>query len=100
MLFRSLKAEVSHTCDSLYVPKDAPLVQTLLSVYNEMTGRCEEPQTIGGGTYCRELENVISFGPIFPEEPDLAHQANEYIDLENILLATKIYAQAIYELMK
>lgn len=97
---KGLKAEVSHTCDSLYVPKDAPLVQTLLGVYNEMTGRNAEPETIGGGTYCRELENVISYGPIFPEEPDLAHQANEYIDLDNMLLATKIYAQAIYELMK
>lgn len=75
-------------------------MQTLLGVYNEMTGRNAEPETIGGGTYCRELENVISYGPIFPEEPDLAHQANEYIDLDNMLLATKIYAQAIYELLK
>ena len=97
---KGLKADVSYFCDSLYVPKDAPLVQKLLGVYNEMTGRNAEPETIGGGTYCRELENVISYGPIFPEEPDLAHQANEYIDLENMLLATKIYAQAIYELLK
>ena len=65
-----------------------------------MTGRDEKPFTTGGGTYCREVENVISYGPLFPEEPDLAHQANEYIDLENMLLAAKIYAQAIYELMK
>lgn len=97
---KGLIAEVSHTCDSLYVPKDAPLVQKLLGVYNEVTGRDEKPFTIGGGTYCREVENVISYGPLFPEEPDLAHQANEYIDLGNMLLAAKIYAQAIYELMK
>ena len=97
---KSLITEVSHMCDSLYVPKDAPLVQKLLGVYNEVTGRDEKPFTIGGGTYCREVENVISYGPLFPEEPDLAHQANEYIDLENMLLAAKIYAQAIYELMK
>ncbi len=97
---KGLNAEVSHECGSLYVPKDSELVQTLLGVYNEMTGRNEVPLTIGGGTYCREVENVISYGPIFPEEPDLAHQANEYIDLDNMLLAAKIYAQAIYKLMK
>lgn len=97
---KGLHPEVIYLCDALYVPKDSELVQTLLGVYNEMTGRDEVPMTIGGGTYCREVENVVSYGPIFPGEPDLAHQANEYIDLENMALAAKIYAQALYELMK
>ena len=55
---------------------------------------------IGGGTYCRDVQNFVSFGPLFPDEPDFAHQANEYIDLENMLLSAKIYAQALYKLMK
>lgn len=95
-----LTAEHYMTDPALYVPKDSELVQKLLKVYNDVTGRNEEPLTIGGGTYCRNADNLVSFGPLFPGEPDLAHEANEYIDLENMLLSAKIYAQAIYELMK
>ncbi len=97
---QGLDAEITSESESLYIPKNSELVQTLLGVYNEMTGRNEAPLTIGGGTYCREAENVVSYGPLFPEEPDLAHQANEYIDLDNMVLSAKIYAQALYELMK
>ena len=46
-----------------------------------MTGQREEPIVIGGGTYCRDVENFVSFGPVFPGEPELAHEANEYIDI-------------------
>ena len=37
----------------LYVEKDHPLVQALLSSYNEVTGESAEPIAIGGGTYAR-----------------------------------------------
>ena len=97
---RGLEVKQSHSADALYVPKDSKLVQILLNVYNEMTDSDESPMVIGGGTYCRDVENFVSFGPLFPDEPDFAHQANEYINLENMLLSAKIYAQAIYELLK
>lgn len=95
-----LKAERIMYDPALYVPKDAELVQKLLAVYNESTGRNDEPITIGGGTYCRNAENLVSFGPLFPGEPELAHEPNEYIQLDNMMMAAKIYAQAIYELLK
>ena len=95
-----LKAERIMYDPALYVPKDAELVQKLLGVYNEVTGRNDEPITIGGGTYCRNADNLVSFGPLFPGEPELAHEPNEYIHLDNMMMAAKIYAQAIYELLK
>jgi succinyl-diaminopimelate desuccinylase len=42
----------------------------------------------------------VSFGPLFPGEAELAHEPNEYIHLDNMMMAAKIYAQAIYELLK
>ena len=94
------EAEYWQKRPSLYVPKEAELVQTLLTIYNEMTGQREEPIVIGGGTYCRDVENFVSFGPVFPGEPELAHEANEYIDIESHMKTAKIYAQALYQLVK
>ncbi|ATW28555.1 dipeptidase PepV [Candidatus Formimonas warabiya] len=84
----------------LYVPKDASLVQTLWKVYQEMTNRSEEPVVIGGGTYCRAMENFVAYGPVFPGQRELAHEIDEYITVEDLMLCTKIYAQALYLLLK
>ena len=56
--------------------------------------------TIGGGTYCRDVTNFVSFGPVFPYEKELAHKANEYIGLNEFMMSAKLYAQALYALLK
>ncbi len=74
------------------------LIQTLKKVYEEQTGEKAELIAIGGGTYARSLNSGVAFGPLFPGRPDIAHQKDEYIYIEDLLKATAIYAQAIYEL--
>jgi succinyl-diaminopimelate desuccinylase len=74
------------------------LIQTLKKVYLEQTGEKAELLSIGGGTYARALKSGVAFGPLFPGRPDIAHQKDEYIFIEDLLKATAIYAQAIYEL--
>lgn len=74
------------------------LVKTLKKVYEEQTGEKAELISIGGGTYARSLKSGVAFGPLFPGRPDCAHQKDEYILIEDMLKATAIYAQAIYEL--
>ncbi|WP_315119634.1 dipeptidase PepV [uncultured Clostridium sp.] len=91
--------DISHQ-KPLYFPKDHPLIKTLLRVYSEQTGDHREPIAIGGGTYAKEMPNIVAFGPIFPGKPDLDHQANEYIEIEDLISNTKIYAHSIYELAK
>ena len=81
-------------------PKDARLVQILLDVYEDVTGKREEAITIGGGTYCRDVENFVSFGPVFPGEPELAHEADEFIDLDQLMECARLYAQALYRLLQ
>lgn len=91
--------EIAHV-DPIYVPKDHTLVKTLMKVYNDHTGRNDEPITIAGGTYARELDNCVAFGALFPGQEDVAHQRNEYISIDDLILNAKIYASAIYELAK
>lgn len=84
----------------LYFPPDHPLIRTLSKVYEEQTGKKAELLAIGGGTYAKEMPNIVAFGPIFPGKPDLDHQTNEYIEIDDLILNAKIYANAIYSLAK
>ncbi|MGM7720794.1 dipeptidase PepV [Metabacillus sp. Hm71] len=83
-----------------HVDEKHPLIQTLQHVYEEQTSEKAELIAIGGGTYARSLAAGVAFGPLFPGRPDVAHQKDEYILIEDLLKATAIYAQAIYELAK
>ncbi|UII55248.1 dipeptidase PepV [Cytobacillus spongiae] len=83
-----------------HVDEDDFLIQTLKKVYEEQTGEKAELLSIGGGTYARSLKSGVAFGPLFPGRPDIAHQKDEYMVVEDLLKATAIYAQAIAELAK
>lgn len=85
----------------IYIPLNDPLITTLMEVYRKHTGDGEsQALVIGGGTYARSMENAVAFGMTFPGEPELAHQKNEYILIDNLIKATKIFADSIYELTK
>lgn len=79
----------------LYVPEDNFLVRTLQRVYQEQTGEEAKLLAIGGGTYARALDLGVAFGPAFPGDPELAHQRDEYIEVEHLLRLVGIYAHAI-----
>ena len=82
----------------LYFPKEHPLINTLQRVYKEETGLTPELLSIGMGTYAKEIPNIVAFGPILPGRLDLDHKANENIEIDDLILNTKIYAKAIMEL--
>jgi len=84
----------------LFFHEDHPLILSLQKVYTGQTGNEAKLLAIGGGTYAKEMPNIVAFGPIFPGKPDLDHQANEYIEIDDLVLNAKIYANAIYELAK
>jgi succinyl-diaminopimelate desuccinylase len=81
-----------------HVDENDELIQILKRVYEEQMGEKAELLAIGGGTYARSLTSGVAFGPLFPGREDIAHQKDEYIYIEDLLKATAIYAQAIYEL--
>lgn len=86
--------------EALYIPKDNELVQKLCKIYNDYTGQNKEPLAIGGATFARAFKNCVSFGAMNPEKPDMCHQVDEYIELQNLIDSCNIYAIAIYELAK
>lgn len=84
-----------------FVDKTDPFIQTLHDAYIKYTGDVTTPLlTIGGGTYARSLKKAVAFGPMLPGAEDVVHQVDEYIDIDMLLIATAIYAQAIYDLVK
>lgn len=81
-----------------HVDQKHPLIQTLQKVYEEQTRETATLLSIGGGTYARALQAGVAFGPLFPGKEETAHQKDEYVEIDDLIKATAIYAQAIYEL--
>ena len=95
----NINIEVTSTKEAHYVPKDDELVTTLMDVYRKYTGDTKNDAfVLGGGTYARCLKKGVAFGLLFPGKQDTMHQANEFLEIEDLLLATAIYAEGIYKL--
>ena len=97
--FDNVYCEFTGKKDPLYVSKDSYLVKTLCRIYNEATDSNAEPIAIGGATYARAFDNFVSFGANLPDQKDMCHQTDEFISIDNLILACKIYCKAIYELL-
>lgn len=88
-----------------YIPKDDPRVTALQEIYHEITGREDQPYTMGGGTYSRVVPGAVTFGPsIIGEERDLsflpeghggAHGRDEVVAMEGLRTACMIYTLAL-----
>ncbi|MEG0895741.1 MAG: peptidase M20, partial [Oscillospiraceae bacterium] len=83
-----------------YVSPELPFIKTMLSVYEGVTGRKGECQSIGGGTYVHEIENGIAFGPSLPETDTKIHEADEFAVIDELILGARMYAEIIAEVCK
>lgn len=81
-----------------FVDADHPMIKALQKVYQEETNQEPTLLSSGGATYARFMEKGVAFGACFPGKEYTAHQQDEYIEVEDLLKATAIYARAIYEL--
>lgn len=79
-----------------YVSPEDKLVKSLHGAYIKYTGDTKNDIiTIGGGTYARRLKKAVAFGPLFPGEEELAHQPDEYLDIDQMIISIAIYAESI-----
>ena len=86
--------------ERLYVPEDSELVSTLMKVYREQTGLMDKPKSIGGGTYAKNLPNIVAFGPIFPGDEIREHKPDEFLEIPRLMQNAQIIAAAMYEMAK
>lgn len=98
--FPSLDVQKLSTQEPLFVEKDNYLVKTLVNIFNKKANLNALPIAIGGGTYARAFPNCISYGATMPGDKDMCHQVDEFIEIDKLILSSKIYADAIYELSK
>lgn len=75
-------------------PQD-PYVSALLSAYREKTGDHSDPIISGGVSYSKVFGHCVAFGPAGPEEPLLAHQADESVSLDYAGKVLEIYYEAM-----
>ena len=91
----NLDFDTTNYMPALYINPNSNLVQSLCNIYNEETQSNCKPIAIGGATFARAFPNCISFGANFPGDKDMCHQTDEFISIDKLLLACKIYAKAI-----
>lgn len=97
--FDNIDCEFIGKKNPLHVSKNSFLVKTLYTIYNEYTNSNVEPIAIGGATYARAFNNFVSFGANLHNQKDMCHQTDEFISIDNLMIACNIYCKAIYELL-
>lgn len=90
-----IKIEITDAQAPLNLGKDSHLISTLMQIYSDSTGLEAEAVAMGGGTYARSIPNICAFGMQFPGDPDLAHQINEYVEIDKALAAAAIYRDSL-----
>ena len=78
--------------------ENSEFVQSLLRVYERVTGDKGHCIAIGGGTYVHEIEGGVAFGAEFPGEDGRMHSPNEFITVDNLLKNAELMAEAIVEI--
>ena len=81
-----------------HVSGDSDFVRTLLKAYEDYTGLKGECQSTGGGTYVHHLKNGVAFGASMPGRENNMHGANEFVEIEDLVMSAKIFAQVIVDL--
>lgn len=84
----------------VYTEPDSDFVVKLMEVYRKVTGDQEhEAFAIGGATYARAIPKAVAFGPLFPYEEELAHEANEFLAIDSLEKMTWIFAEGLEALL-
>ena len=98
--YKNINYKVIENKDGLFIDKDSKFIKTLCKVFNNETKGNYKPIISGGATYARSFKNFVAYGANLPENIDMSHKTDEYISIDNLLLALRVYAKAIYELTK
>jgi succinyl-diaminopimelate desuccinylase len=91
---------VSKLCEEpIFISKDMSFLKIFNESYERQTGDRGGFALAYGGSYAKAMDNIVSWGPIFPNGEDLCHEENEFIDVDKMTLMTKIYADSIFHIV-
>lgn len=78
--------------------ENSEFVQSLLRVYERVTGEKGRCIAIGGGTYVHEIDGGVAFGAEFPGVDYNMHGPEEFITFPELMKTAQIIAEAILEI--
>ncbi len=91
----SIKVSLDYDDKPTLCEQNDPYVLTMLKTYRDITGDCDEPLISGGVSYSKVFEHCVSYGPGRASDEHLAHQANEYVVLDECGKYLEIYYKTI-----
>ena len=82
--------------EAVYVDENQPWLKRMQKVTADY-GMSEECLLASGSSYAKCMPDVVSWGPVFPGEPDCAHMENERQSVESFLKTVEIYRDYLIE---
>ena len=92
-----LSGSASLVSEPHHADENSEMIKTLLSVYEDCTGKKGKCIAIGGGTYVHDTENGVAFGAEWSDENNM-HGADEFIGIDELTKDIEIYCEAILRL--
>ena len=92
----TLTNQVISTCH--HTPEESEFVQMLLRIYGDYTGNPTYCTIMGGQTYVHEIQGGVAFGSKMPDLENNVHGVNEFIEVDQLIVSAKMFAQAIIEM--
>jgi hypothetical protein ELI_1759 len=82
--------------EAVYVDENQPWLKRMQKV-TAAYGMSTECLLASGSSYAKCMPDVVSWGPVFPGEPDCAHMENERQSVESFLKTVEIYRDYLIE---
>lgn len=83
-----------------YVDENSDFIKKLLSAYEAFSGNKGYCEAIGGGTYVHDIEGGVAFGAVMPDVDTNMHGIDEFMPIDDLITAAKIFTLAVIEICK
>ena len=100
--YENVEATLLSSSNGFIMDKESVMIKSLVNAYQEVTKDYEsKPICCAGGTYAREFNNCVAFGPEMEGYGEvIIHQPNERIQIRAIEDIMKIYYKAYADLIE
>lgn len=94
-VFPELDIDIPYHSGPTLADKDSPFIIALGECYRKVTGSKNTTFISGGVSYAKVIKNCVNFGTTLEGREYVAHQKNEYIDINDMKQVLEIYMEAI-----